>query len=499
MCIIEGCNLEKESHSNECILHSKKSKNSREITDAFADALLSYIEKNKPYDHQGNLILVDIVFPNFRLGDEGDFTKKLNSGINIEFRNCTFYGKFLGFKNFNCCFFNCTFLNDISISNMFNFNNTFLFVECVFEERINFLGSRMDSNLFNNCTFKKGIDGDEIYFRGIIFNKIKFFEGELRFNSSTIEKRLIMDNSDLKIEKLDLNETIFKNKVKLQFLNISNAYLNNTNFESLADFYGTTFKNIEIKRLKFKDMAVFTETTFKNNLDFKYVKFFDESIFREMEIKGNLNLRETSFRNKKSFLDAKINVKNRETARIIKDSFEQQNNIIEANRFYALEMKEREKELSWKNDFFEKLIFSFHGLSSNHSQNWLLPIFWIVFFGLLNSYFQPLNFYTMNHVDVLYKEFFIGLLVSLTTFVFLLSLIQHKIYYNYVSSFFIILFAYLVFTNDIYFSDFANSVNPFSIMTKGEELSFGILIYKIIIAYLIYQLIISIRQNTRRK
>ncbi|PUE66066.1 hypothetical protein [Arcobacter caeni] len=32
-----------------------------------------------------------------------------------------------------------------------------------------------------------------------------------------------------------------------------------------------------------------------------------------------------------------------------------------------------------------------------------------------------------------------------------------------------------------------------------KELTFGILIYKITIAYLIYQLIISIRQNTRRK
>jgi len=46
---------------------------------------------------------------------------------------------------------------------------------------------------------------------------------------------------------------------------------------------------------------------------------------------------------------------------------------------------------------------------------------------------------------------------------------------------------------------FANLINPFSIMTKGETLTLGILIYKVVIAYLIYQFIVSIRQNTRRK
>lgn len=43
--------------------------------------------------------------------------------------------------------------------------------------------------------------------------------------------------------------------------------------------------------------------------------------------------------------------------------------------FYALEMKEREKELNPKKDFFEWLVFKFHGLSSNHSQDWTLVLF----------------------------------------------------------------------------------------------------------------------------
>ncbi len=382
-------------------------------------------------------------------------------------------------------------------------------------------------------------------------DKCNYFWSEIKkIINSNNETRLMLNSNPLmdnehnnmlkkRNDKLEFKEIIFPKFIRDQFTSLEfdelencNVYFYNCKFLALIDFsnlsnmknilfedckfyedtkfiklnidsefiltHSTFYKACIINSSIFNNLVDFTRTKF-NQLSLDFTKFKDITIFRKCEIEDTLCLVNTNFYDRVDFLDITLKMANRETARIIKDSFEQQNNIIEANKFYALEMKEREKELSWKNDFFEKLIFSFHGLSSNHSQNWLLPIFWIVFFGLLNSYFQPLNFYTMNYVDVLYKEFFVGLLASLTTFVFLLSLIQHKIYYNYVSSFFIILFVYLVFTNDIYFSDFANSVNPFSIMTKGEELTFGILIYKIILAYLIYQLIISIRQNTRRK
>lgn len=48
-------------------------------------------------------------------------------------------------------------------------------------------------------------------------------------------------------------------------------------------------------------------------------------------------------------------------------------------------------------------------------------------------------------------------------------------------------------------SEYSKNLNPFSIMRADEPINFGTLLFKIIIAYLIYQLIISIRQNTRRK
>ena len=51
----------------------------------------------------------------------------------------------------------------------------------------------------------------------------------------------------------------------------------------------------------------------------------------------------------------------------------------------------------------------------------------------------------------------------------------------------------------IYLDVIADKINPFSIMTSKDPITFGLLMFKITIAYLIYQFIVSVRQNTRRK
>ncbi|NVJ52826.1 MAG: pentapeptide repeat-containing protein [Campylobacteraceae bacterium] len=379
-------------------------------------------------------------------------------------------------KDENRCILHCNKSDSFSIE-----------INSLFIDELNKL---MDYQIRDNIDQQKEIEQDETFtFNvpwGLDFYNIHF----------PIMKIALFFFDNMRKYDLYFENCVFceeQKKVMYDFKNRINFI--NCIFKENVDFSNSTFsKNISFEKSTFEKKLILEETTFDGNVNFKEVIFKEKVKIDSTYFNGNSNFIYLNKNYKKEVL-----VENRETARIIKDSFEQQNNIIEANKFYALEMKEREKELNWKKDFFDWIVFKAHGLASNHSQNWLLPIFWIIFLGLLNSYFQPLDFYTMNHSDILYKEIFIGLLISLTTFVFLLSLIEHKIYYNYISSFFIILLVYLIFTNDIYFSDFANSVNPFSIMTKGEELSFGTLIYKIIIAYLIYQLIISIRQNTRRK
>lgn len=136
------------------------------------------------------------------------------------------------------------------------------------------------------------------------------------------------------------------------------------------------------------------------NVDFNYVTFKDHSIFKNTVVKNEINLENTLFEKNPSFYaitseEGKIKdieVTNRETARTIKDSFEKDNNIIEANRFYKLEMQKREDELTdSKSNWFEKLIFNIHGISSNHSQDALLGLFWIMNIGFIASLFDHLT------------------------------------------------------------------------------------------------------------
>lgn len=161
-------------------------------------------------------------------------------------------------------------------------------------------------------------------------------------------------------------------------------------------------------------------------------------------------------------------------------------------------MSNRE-ELRQTGKLSEWLISKFHWVSSNHSQNWILPIFWITFFGLFSSYFQPMDNYVFTEYDFIYKELLLSCSITIFTLFSLFELVNYKGYSLYFIPLFLMFLFYINYTNDIYFSIFSNLINPFSIMTKGESLTLGILCFKVIIGYLIYQLIVSIRQNTRRK
>lgn len=51
----------------------------------------------------------------------------------------------------------------------------------------------------------------------------------------------------------------------------------------------------------------------------------------------------------------------------------------------------------------------------------------------------------------------------------------------------------------VHLDEITDKINPFSIMTSKDPITFGLLLFKVTIAYLIYQFIVSVRQNTRRK
>ena len=255
----------------------------------------------------------------------------------------------------------------------------------------------LDSYLgFENCIFEDDIFLYK-YIHELKFKECKFF-ANVKIERMDIEKGITFEKCIFN-KSLILKNITFKegSKVKIkECKKIVNASFENTTFEDLADFYNSTFETkTNFERTTFKNISVFSNVIFKDDIDFRFTTFEKLAQFKETIFEKKLNLEDTIIKDKINFLKTKTinnenlkpeNIANRETARIIKDSFEQQNNIIEANKFYALEMKEREKELDSKKDFFEWLVFKFHGLSSNHSQDWTLVLFWIININFFYSY-----------------------------------------------------------------------------------------------------------------
>lgn len=348
----------------------------------------------------------------------------------------------------------------------------------------------MDYQIRDNIDQQKEIEQDETFTYNVPWG-LDFYN--IHFPIMKIESLFYFDN----MRKYDLyfvNCVFYEEQKKIIYDFKNRISFINCTFKENVDFSNSTFsKNISFEKSTFEKKLILEETTFEGNVNFKEVIFKEKVKIDSTYFNGNSNF---IYLNKNC--KEKLLLENRETARIIKDSFEQQNNIIEANKFYALEMKEMEKELKFTKRPFEWLVFKTHSLASNHSQEWLLALFWIINLTFITTYLSHELFCAdiVKHIDRGFT-FFGGLL--------LVGVIISKFneFYRNIAIIISTICIYLFYSNsyidDKNLKEFSNMINPFSIMTKGEELSFGTLIYKIIIAYLIYQLIVSIRQNTRRK
>lgn len=417
---------------------------------------------------------------------------------------------------------------DIKSPNFFDIEKTITFEQIYFPKfETNFLFSSKQSK---NSFFDKE---KRIFELKVIFKNCTFFE-EANFQKITFKKGLSFENCIFE-KGLDFKDTIFQRNSKVRIQNcskITNANFENTTFKDLSDFYGSTFEgSINFERTNFENISVFTKVNFKEDVNFKYTTFGKVAQFKETIFEKKLNLEDVIIKEEINLLKIKTsndenlkveNIENRETARIIKHSFEKQDNIIEANKYYALEMEKRKEELlkdiDKRKNIFEYLIFHFHNLSSNHSTNPLLVLFWILIFSLFYSYcfdflekqelyvecFDEKYLKSWIYTFYNFKEIFdLFLVIAIIFGIFLLVYLvcnQKNGKLGLMIIFTICSIAFYIFlTKDFYLFLVAKNFNPFSIMTKGEDLTFSMLIYKSVIAYLIYQFIISIRQNTRRK
>ncbi len=347
---------------------------------------------------------------------------------------------------------------------------------------------QINNILFFNCEINKlilkGLLLDFLLLKDIKEKQIN----KLIIQGCELRNNFCIDIKNITIRKIDFTNSIFEEKVKVKIKNciIEDANFYNVKFKDLADFYKSQFEEVSFERTDFEDIAIFSECIFREDTSFKYTKFFKKAIFKDTIFKKTLDLRNTIFGDKADFLGVSskqkeikdIKVRNRETARIIKNLFDESGNIIEANIFYKLEMDKRREELNQNGSFRDKIVFNFHKYSANHSQDWDLALFWLIYFTFLMT--------LKDDIKIL-----IPILIFSIPFLFALFYNRVLLYVGLIVSFIFCFEATDKYNLNSFFITYASVLK---IDINGINV-----LYKILIGYLTYQFIISIRQNTRRK
>ncbi|RXJ93360.1 hypothetical protein CRV00_11295 [Malaciobacter molluscorum] len=460
-----------DKEDKKCVLHCDKSNSNKEIL--FWEYFNSYIKKENNKDL---IEIKDIEFPVINNRDKEYIKLWLDNAIlekYVHFIRCRFQDEFnltnTTFEN-EIVFSECNFYGDITFDNC-NFKNKVAIEKCTFNKK-NF-NIKNECNFFDKFIFMVNKGTLTLNFELLYFHKnfISIFGNkDIDFNCE-FQSCFFYPDSFFEMTANNIN--------KLKFSDIHNytkdfSFDNNIIKEELS-IYNTDFKNIKLINLNLSECKINIESvSFLNSI---FIGINWGNLFNDKFSKSNSN---------------------REFFREIKYLYDNTGNIIEANNFYALEMKEREKELTKDlkegKNFFEWLVFKVHGISSNHSQDWLLALFWILSLSFGFGFIDFINKYLDTKLEYILIDTFIYLIFICLS----ILIVQTK----KINNFWLICLFYLIYgfiTKDFTLFKISNHINPFSVMDSWDNISFSELMYKITIAYLIYQLIISIRQNTRRK
>lgn len=343
--------------------------------------------------------------------EEFNFWKTFERNISIEdrreviFKDITFFriknnsyvldrasNKYIEYSPFNkdylekdIFFINCKF-HDFTLEEI-KFNKKIIFDDCKFFNDIN----------FKNITFKEELG---IY-------DCTFFDVNININSQTSfnEGFRIADNKgklNLKFNLVYLNRgdfSIFANKnLELFNLEISSCFIYH---ESYFEIIGNIMNKLKLNDVKnYSHDFLIQHTTIKEEFvlvdcRFNNTRFYNLDLVNCLLNVSGITLDNLSINDIKWVkLGNKFRYKypngktksNRSLFSEFKNSYEKKGNIIQANEFYALEMKEMEKELKFTKRPFEWLVFKTHSLASNHSQEWLLSLFWIINLTFITTY-----------------------------------------------------------------------------------------------------------------
>lgn len=562
-CVYPDCNRTTYENNDKCIFHYEKDdwfiedKHGNRDWSASQDKIKEFWEKIRNEKMaQGDYDFSDFVFPEF----ERTIPFYRNRVAIVRDNRLIAYRKLIYSLDRDCDFWKVgqeiVFNNEVSFRQSI-FKGIVNFEKVIFRDKVFFSGACFNNKadfygtFFENQAFfyRTTFESDTV-FDGTVFENDAVFDGttfhDVVFTDSIFEK--IAHFKSIFKNQADFSNTVFKNKADFKGI-----------FENYAIFHETTFLEAHFNAT-FKALALFSSLKNSTILNFSHAKFEKDSAieFRNFKVDkfkiehlqnlsssfkvtdvivsnlfelsdtdlGKVELNNFDLRVCKevvikdsSFYGAIFNnVKwgkitedrfkaSRDIFRQLKHVLDQQGNIIEANRFYSLEMKEYKKELEAQSlgidNWQDKLVFFLHEKVSNFSQSWFLPLTWFIVLGIgfslykiaRTSTFEPFQDWDLLMPTLLISSWIIGKLLSDTIEIFKNTQLEF-----YSPSILLIIFYLFSVNNPL--NEFAKIVNPLGIIRdnevyKGSE--FIWFLHKILMTFIIYQFIVALRRQTKRK
>lgn len=506
-CNTNGCSLESHNELNECILHCQKSDYSSDFESntlsKFFNSLISFIvdsyldeEQIRGFGDKETLktffkgdsnvqtsinsqkvkalriVFIGIQFPSRDSRDSFDYLKLLSKFGFIHFKLCTFQASSLNLEKIECFYESCHFNKEwyVSETKLLPNINSALYQECTFEKD---LFSNPDDKriytlsvpLFYNCFFNGNIEFNNINFKMPVYISSDKNHGDFKyieFNNCSFDFYFELNNTN-KIEKLIISNSTFNEEFELKNnLSIGLVIISKSTFVKSANYFKSSIDILKFNDSVFDSTSIFDYCTV-GIAKFGFVIFNNIANFRDANFKTGLDIENASFSTAPNFLNAHVSLKasKRETFRIIKNSFDKIGNNIEANKFYALELKKYREELNGvKNRKKERFVFFLNDLTSEFGQNYWKPIWLMLIVAFL--YYLIILGYENN---ILYN-------FSLSTNNKISNVIEH-------------------------INGFAKSFIPFQKILK-EGVEFISLFFGFIFAGLTWQTIVAIKRYTRR-
>ncbi|WP_038070684.1 hypothetical protein [Hydrogenovibrio kuenenii] len=241
------------------------------------------------------------------------------------------------------------------------------------------------TSIFDECAFSSylKLQNLNVFCNIALFTKHNEFIPALIIENCSLERSLKLNSGDKFkqiFKAIILKDSIFKGKFEMKGVECNIFMQSNCNFEKVCDFHGAIFKTLFVaKRSIYGDFFAYENVTcLKSSTKtiFQYVTFKSLSSFRDSKFLSGLDIEKANFEVPPNFLKAEVDEESpRETFRIIKHSFDDVGNFLEANKFFAFEMECYRRDLSIKKGHYvEKGIFWFNKFFSNFGQSIFRPV-----------------------------------------------------------------------------------------------------------------------------